>query len=191
MKRLFILSLCIALAAGLGYAQGQPDKPKAKILLLISEQNIQGPALNWWAGESGSSAMETNLAKLLKDLGFQIIDPSLVHNIAKKERASRVVNLGNKEALHLGQIARADYLVLGKATASCGSSMAGQDVRPCYANATAKLIRTKDGVVIANLDAIGSSANIDVVAAGKEALSNSAVDLAAKIISNLTKEGGK
>jgi len=195
MKRLFILSLGFFLISGLGYGQGQLEKPKVKILLLISEQNIQGPALNWWLNQAASSTIESNLEKLLKDLGYQIVDSSLVHSTIKREKVFRAVNnlesLEDKEVLYLGKTIRADYIVLGKATASSGSSIAGSNMRPCYANAAVRLIRTKDGAVVAYLDAVGSSVNTDVVAGGKEALSNTAVDLAAKIISNLTKEGGK
>jgi len=52
---------------------------------------------------------------------------------------------------------------------------------------TAKLIRVKDGKVIAYLDASGSSAHMDVITGGKEALNNAAIDLSAKIIQALNK----
>jgi hypothetical protein len=62
-------------------------------------------------------------------------------------------------------------------------------MRSCFANITAKLIRVKDGKVIAYLDAAGSSAHMDVITGGREALNNAATDLAAKIIAVISKGG--
>jgi ArsR family metal-binding transcriptional regulator len=61
----------------------------------------------------------------------------------------------------------------------------------CFANRTAKLIRVKDGKVIAYFDASGNSVHMDVITGGKEALTNAAGDLATKITEALNKEGGK
>jgi len=191
MKRLFVLCLFLVLIPGSGFTQDK-DRPKAKILLLISEQNIQGPSTNWWISGAEMSTIESNLAKLLKDSGYQIISLDAARNIIGRDKAFKVPELPDKEAVLLGRFTKADYAVSGRATASQGSIIAGSNMRPCYADATVKLIRVRNGVVIAALDAIGSSVNTDALLGGKDALSNSAVDLAAKIISNLTKkEGGK
>lgn len=61
----------------------------------------------------------------------------------------------------------------------------------CFANVTAKLIRIKDGKVIAYLDASGNSAHMDVITGGKEALVDSGDDLGTKLTDVLAKEGGK
>ncbi|MCM8770698.1 MAG: hypothetical protein NC936_02385 [Candidatus Omnitrophica bacterium] len=188
MRRLFIFSLIFVSISALSFAQPQKEKPKTKILLMISEQNIQGPSTRWWLSEVDLSTIESNLARLLIEHGYQIIEPSVVNKIIKRERPLRVVDLKDKDVVRLGKLSNVDYVVLGKAVASAGSNVLGSNMRSCFANVTVKLIRVKDGVVIAYLDSIGSTVHTDVITGGKEALANASVDLAAKIISNLNKE---
>jgi len=189
MKRLVIFFLVFIFIAGLSFARGPEDKPK--ILLLISEKNTNGELINWWVDETEFSAIEANLSKLLINLNCQAIEVKTALNIVKKDRSFKTANLAGNEALRLGRALRADYVVKGAAFVSAGSNIYSASGRPFFANAAVKLIRIKDGQVIADLDAIGSSVNMDTATGGKEALSNAAVDLAAKIISNITKEGGK
>jgi hypothetical protein len=63
-------------------------------------------------------------------------------------------------------------------------------MRSCFANLSAKLIRVKDGKVIAYLDAAGNSVHMDVITGGREALANAGEDLATKLVSALSREGG-
>jgi hypothetical protein len=82
-------------------------------------------------------------------------------------------------------------VLLGKAVASSGGNVPQSNMRSCFANITAKLIRVKDGKVIAYLDASGNTVHMDVITGGKEALTNAAEDLATKVTEALKKEGGK
>ena len=61
-------------------------------------------------------------------------------------------------------------------------------MRSCFANLSAKLIRVKDGKIIAYLDAAGNSAHPDVITGGKEALVSAANNLAPKLIEAVSKE---
>jgi hypothetical protein len=63
-------------------------------------------------------------------------------------------------------------------------------MRSCFANVTAKLIRVKDGKVLAYLEATGSSAHMDIITGGREALASAGESLGAKIIEALSKQGG-
>ncbi len=195
MKRIiFYAVLMVLLAGSFVFAQGQQqkDNSKPRLLLMISEQNIQGPSSCWWLSEIDLSTIESNLSRLLIEQGYQILEPSVVNKIVKKEKAFRVVEPNNEDVVHLGKLSKADYVLLGRAVASAGGNVAGSNMRSCFANATVKLVRVKDGQVIAYLDAAGSTVHPDVITGGKEALTNAAVDLASKVISNLTKEeGGK
>ncbi|MCM8795687.1 MAG: hypothetical protein NC928_03260, partial [Candidatus Omnitrophica bacterium] len=94
-------------------------------------------------------------------------------------------------SVKLGNLSKADYVILGKAIASSGGNVPQSNLRSCFANVTARLIRVKDGKVVAYLDATGNSAHMDVVSGGQEALSNAAEELATKVIETLNKEGGK
>jgi len=188
MKKLvFYFSLLFLVLALSGGAAAQ-DK---KIVLMIAEQNIEGPQRAWWASEIDLSVSEAVLAQKLIEAGFGIVDPSSVTNIVKQDKAFRRADLSEGESVKLANLAKAGYVVLGKALASAGGKVPQSNMISCFANITAKLIRVKDGSVISYVDGSGSSVHLDPVTGGKEALSSAASDLAGKIIQVLNKEGGK
>ena len=185
------LLVCLALMLGLNLSYAKDEKPK--IILLISEQNISGPQRAWWVSEIDLSTTESTMAQKLIDQGYTVIEPSSVSRVIKQDRAFRIVDLSETNSLKLGNLSKADYVVLGKALASSGANVPQSNMRSCFANITAKLIRVKDGKVIAYLDAAGNSAHMDVITGGKEALSNAGSDLAAKLVDKIVRdlEGGK
>ena len=105
--------------------------------------------------------------------------------------AFRLVTISDNDSVRLGNLSKAQYVVVGKAIASAGGNVPQSNMRSCYANVTAKVIRVKDGKVVAYLDAAGNSAHMDVISGGREALANAADDLSAKVIAALNKEMGK
>lgn len=164
---------------------------KTKIILLISEQNINSPQRAWWASEIDLSATESSVARKLIEQGYEILEPSGLTRFIKQDQAFRMVNLSGGKSVKLGNLSKADYVVLGKAVASAGSNVPQSNMRSCFANITAKLIRIKDGKVVSYLDSAGNSAHMDAITGGKEALSNAAEVLAQKIIEALNKQGGE
>ena len=189
MKKLLMVSFALILAFSLSYARN--DKPK--LILLISEQNIEGPQRAWWASEIDLSTTESAVAQKLIDQGYTVIEPSSMSGIIKQDRAFRIVDLSEVASVRLGNLSKADYVVLGKALASSGANVPQSNMRSCFANITAKLIRVKDGKVITYLDAVGNSAHMDVITGGKEALANAGSDLAAKLVDRIIRdqEGGR
>jgi hypothetical protein len=189
MKRLFFIFLAFLLVFSL--APSYAKDGATKVILLIAEQNIDSPQRAWWASEVDLSATEAAVASMLINSGFQIIEPSSVNKTIQEDRAFRMLDLSEAKSVKLGNLSRADYVILGKAVASAGANVPQSNMRSCFANISAKVIRIKDGKVIAYLDAAGNSAHMDVITGGREALVNAAGDLAAKIIEALNKEGGK
>lgn len=189
MKRLILIFLVLFLAftLTLSYAQDRGTK----VILLIAEQNITGPQRAWWASEVDLSTSEAVIAGKLIEAGFQVLEPSNLTKIIRQDRAFRTINLSEAKSTKLGNLSRVDYVVLGKAVASAGGNVPQSNMRSCFANLTAKLIRVKDGKVITYLDAAGNSAHMDVITGGREALANAAEGLAVKIIDALNKQGGK
>ncbi len=188
IRRIFIfLVICTAFVLAMSYAKDA----KTKIILLVNEQNIEGPQRAWWASEIDLSTTEANIAKKLIAGGYEILEPSNVSNIIKQNKAFRIVQLSEEKSVELANLSKADYVVLGKAIASSGGNVLQSKMRSCFANITAKLIRVKDDKVIAYLDASGNSAHLDMVTGGKEALTNATEDLAQKLSEALNKEGGE
>lgn len=188
MRRISLIFLVLFLSSGLFLLfANDTNAPKAKVILLISEQNIEGPQRAWWASEIDLSATETAVAKRMIEAGYEVLEPSSLNKVIKQRQAFRMLQLSEAQSVELGNLSKADYVVLGKAMASSGGNVPQSNLRSCFANLSAKLIRVKDGKVIAYLDASGSSAHMDVITGGREALSNAASDLAAKIIDELNK----
>ncbi len=185
-----IIFIFTVLFLGLSYAENAPPL-KTKIILLISEQNIEGPQAAWWASEIDLSTTEAKVAQKLMESGFEVLEPSRINKVISKERAFRIIGISEGQSVKLGSLSEADYVVLGRAIASSGGNVPQSNMRSCFANITAKLIRVKDGKVVSYLDALGNSAHTDVITGGREALSNAGEDLAAKIIEALNKDGGK
>lgn len=191
MKKIYVLCLLLLGFCTLSFSQQAKPEQKTSILLMISEQNIEGPATRWWLSEIDLSTTESKLASMLIAHGYGIIEPAVANKTLKKEKAFRVVNPEDEQVVRLGKLAKADYVILGKAVASGGSRVAGSNMRSCFANINAKIVRVKDSQVIAYLDATGSTIHTDMITGGKEALSNAAIDLASKVIAALEKKGGK
>jgi hypothetical protein len=189
MKRLAVFSLLFIFISAVCLAKDSLDEPK--ILLLISERNSDGVSMSWWAQEAEFSVIETNLSKLLESLNCLVVDTKTVNNLIKRDRSLKTSELTDKESVRLARVLRADYIVKGAVAVSVGSNIYTATNRPFFATAAVKLIRVKDGQIAADLDGIGSSLNLDISTGDKEALSNAAADIAAKVISHITKEGGK
>ncbi len=192
MKRVVFISLILGFLFAAAFAAEDVKKEtKTKIILLISEQNIAGPQRAWWVSEIDLSTIEVKLATKLIEQGFEVLEPSNLTKIIKQDRAFRIIDLSESKSVKLGNLARADYVVLGKAIASSGGNVPQSTMRSCFANVTAKLIRAKDGKVAAYLEATGNSAHMDVITGGREALTSAGEELARRVINALNKEGGK
>ncbi|MDD5155175.1 MAG: hypothetical protein PHF11_01655, partial [Candidatus Omnitrophica bacterium] len=134
------------------------------------------------------STVENALAQQFIEQGYEVVEPSSVSGVIKQDKAFRLVDLSEPAAIKLGSLSKADYVVLGKAVASSGGNVPQSNMRSCFANVTAKLIRVKDGKVIAYLDAQGSSVHMDPVSGGKEALANAGDELAVKVTDKITRD---
>ncbi|HOU35674.1 MAG TPA: hypothetical protein PLJ26_03725 [Candidatus Omnitrophota bacterium] len=182
MKRFLFITTLISLC--FTCASAQPG-PKAKLVLFISEQNINTPRSAWWASEVDLSATEAEIARQLLSAGYEIIEPGAMDDVINKEKAFRLVDLSEKNSIKMASLANADYVVLGKAVASAGGTVPYSNMRSCFANLTAKVIDVKTRRVIAYLDASGNSAHMDVISGGREALVSAGGQIAAKIVEKL------
>ncbi|MDD5730068.1 MAG: hypothetical protein PHN57_02955 [Candidatus Omnitrophica bacterium] len=186
-----ILPVILAVILGLPLVSSFAQQKKDSLILLVSEQNIAGPQHAWWASEIDLSVTEAGIARKLMEAGLEVIEPQAVRDIIKKEPAFKVVGISEGESIKLAGQSKADFIVLGKAVASAGGNVPQSNMISCFANITAKLIRVKDGKILAYLDASGNSAHLDTVTGGKEALTKASDELAKEILEALKKEGVK
>lgn len=191
MKKLISVFLILLLGFSLSCAKEKETDTRPKVILLISEQNIEGPQRAWWASEVDLSTTEAKVATALINNGFNVLEPSNINKVVKQDKAFRLVNMSDGDSVRLGNLSKANYVITGKAIASAGGNVPQSTMRSCFANISAKVIRVKDGKVIAYLDASGSSAHMDVITGGREALANAGEDLAVKVVAALNNDGGK
>jgi len=176
---------------GCGRAQGTAKSDKTTFLLLISEQNIEGPQRAWWMSEVDLSTVESSVAQKLIAGGYEVLEPSVVSKQVSIDKAFKRADLPENDSVTLGKNLKADYVISGKAVASAGGEVPQSTMRSCYANVTAKIIRVQDGKVVAYLDAAGSTIHPDVITGGREALTSAGGDLANKVINAMAQEGAK
>lgn len=190
MKKLvFGLMVCVVVFfAVFGYAQDK--KCGGAVMLLISEQNIEGPQKAWWASEIDLSTVEAKIAQKLIAAGYSVIEPSNVKEVLTKTPAFRKIDLSEAESVKLADMSNSEFVVLGKAVASSGGNVPQSNMRSCFANVSVKLVRISDGKIIAYLDAAGNSAHLDLISGGREALSFAGEAIAGKIVDALKNERG-
>ena len=184
MKKLLLLLMAAVLTACPASAQGT----KLKVILLISEQNIGVVQRAWWAGEVDLSATEAAIAQKLIEAGYEVVDPASVAKVIRQDKAFRVVTIPEAQTVTLAKAGGAGYIVAGKAVASAGQNVPQSNMRSYYATITAKLIRAKDGKVLAYLTEQGSSAHMEAVMGGTEALNTAAQKLAQQILQAVAKD---
>ncbi len=184
---LSVLFLGIFLSVFAQVASEQPQKETPVFLLLIKEQNIEGPQQAWWVSEIDLSTVEARVSEALTNAGYKVIAPSELRDYIKAERAFQTLNITEDESLKLAKLKNIDYVVLGKAIASGGGRILNSNMRSCFANATVKLIRVSDGKIIAYLDATASSPHTDLITGGKQALAKAGSQLGEKIIKALSR----
>jgi hypothetical protein len=193
VKRVIIvIGMILFMFSGIAGAEDAKAQAK-KIMLMISEQNIEGPKTGWWMGQVDLSATEAVIARKLIEGGLEIIEPSFVSKTVQQKPAFQTVDISDVKSVELGKLSNADYLVLGKAIASAGGNVPQSSMRSCFANLTVKVIKVSDGKIIGYLDGSGNSVHMDVITGGKEALTNAASDISTKIMDVINKAnaGGK
>lgn len=187
-KRLFLTLSGIVLVGFFWIGNLATQDKSPAFLLLISEQNIEGPPRAWWISEVDLSTVEAKIAQILIENNYTVLQPQQLKDTISKEKAFRVVDISEEDAIHLAKLKNVDYIILGKAVASAGGNIPASGMRACFANITVKLIRVKDNKILSYLDATASSPHTDVITGGKLALSKAAQKLGLKIM-NVLKGG--
>ncbi|MFH1876901.1 MAG: hypothetical protein ABH865_08400 [Candidatus Omnitrophota bacterium] len=173
-------------------AQPAPVSAPTKVILLISEQNIEGPQRAWWASQIDLSTSEATITRRLIEQGYEVLDASVLSTVIKQKPAFQVVEVSDEVSFDLGVASGTQYVIAGKAVATAGGNVPQSEMVSCFANITAKVIRVSDRKIVQYVDASGSSIHMDVITGGREALAKASEALAQKIVEalNRDKQGG-
>ncbi|MBW2641412.1 MAG: hypothetical protein JRE10_14970, partial [Deltaproteobacteria bacterium] len=169
------------------------EKPLPKILVLISDQNLDRLPKYWWGQEkyfSESSSINA-LVEPIKTKGFPIIDPHIITQSTRFDPIYDKPDLNDTEAVTLGLGSQAGVVIVGKSVASSGPNIMGKNIRSFKGIVSARAIRTDTGSEIATTMQTSVTTNTDEIAGVRDVLSRAGSlageDLASKIVASWQK----
>ena len=171
------------------------EKPLPKILILISDQNLNDRSPKYWWGQkkylSESFSINT-LVNTIKTKGFPIIDNHIISQNTRFNPIYDKPDLNDIEAINLSLSSPAGVVIVGKSVASISPNTIGENIRSFKAIVSARAIRTDTGAEIATTMQTSVTANTDEIAGVRDALSRAGSiageDLASQIVAGWQKQ---
>ena len=171
------------------------EKPLPKILILISDQNLEDSVPKYWWGQKKylSESVSINaLVNAIKTKGFPIIDNNTISQNTRMDPIYDKPDLNDIEAINLGLISQAEVVIVGTSVASISSNIIGENIRSFKGIVSARAIRTDTGAEIATTMQTSVTANTDEIAGVRDALSRAGSlageDLASQIVADWQKQ---
>lgn len=149
-------------------------KSLPKILVLISEQNLEDTSPKYWWGKKpvlGEIFSVSAFIETMRSKGLPVPDhPSIAQNMSIDDRYDKP-DLDNEEAVDIGLRFKADIVIVGKTIIEPGQTVLGKNIRSFKGIVSARAIRTDTGVEIANISQDAVTANADETVGARKALS--------------------
>ena len=165
------------------------EKPLPKILVLISEQNLNDHLPKYWWGQEkyfSESSSITALVRPIKTKGFSIIDPHIIIQNTRIDPIYDTPDLNDTDAVNLGLRSQAEVVIVGRSVASRGPDIMGKSIRSFKGLVSARAIRTDTGSKIATTMRTSVTTNTDENAGVRDVLSRAGSlageDLASQIV---------
>jgi hypothetical protein len=127
--------------------------------------------------------IEATVSDVFGGAGFKVIDPQVLRGKLAPKPAFEMLDLSAGEARQIAQRSDADYVVIAKGTAQLAyhADLAGSGMQSGQGNVVARLIRVRDGKVVASTTQHAAEVHIDADTARLNAI-NSAARLAAETL---------
>ena len=129
--------------------------PRARVLFLISEQNLQDIAPRFWWGEEeipSSSYAEETIAEQMSAAGFDVVaHGNEVPDVALEGAIIFQPDLDNREALDIAKSFSADIVIPGKAIVYKVPETMDEEMPSFNATVTARALRVDTGEEIASV----------------------------------------
>jgi len=181
-------------------AEEVPSRGEAKRVLILATEQL-GPHrvfgwtdLVWTPGViktkttvvrevNEMGGIEATLSDVFGGAGFSVIDPQVLRGKLAPKPAFEMLDLSNGAATQIAQKSDADYVVIAKGTAQLAyhADLAGAGMQSGQGNVVARLVRVRDGKVIAGTTQHAAEVHIDADTARLNAI-NSAARLAAETL---------
>ncbi|MGA8178976.1 MAG: hypothetical protein WB792_02885, partial [Desulfobacterales bacterium] len=160
-------------------------KSLPKILILVSEQNLEDTSPKYWWGRQpivSNTFSDIALAKTMKSKGFPVIDARHIAQTASIDKKYDKPDLDKNEAIDIGRALRADVVIFGKAVVERTQNVMEQNIRSFKGIVSVQAIRTDTGEEIAATSQSAVTANANEAVGAGNALS-AAGSLAAETLS--------
>ncbi len=127
--------------------------------------------------------IEATVAEVFGGAGFHVVDPQVLRGRLAPKPAFELLDLSNGAAQQIAQKSDADYVVIAKGTAQLAyhADLAGAGMQSGQGNVVARLVRVRDGKVVAATTQHAAEVHIDADTARLNAI-NSAARLAAETL---------
>ena len=149
-------------------------KSLPKILVLVSEQNLEDTSPKYWWGKKavwGEIFSVSAFIETMRSKGLPVLDhPSIAQNKSIDDRYDKP-DLDKQEAVDLGLNLKADIVIVGKTIIDQAQNIMGKDIRSFKGVVSVRAIRTDTGEEIATITQSAVTANADETIGARKALS--------------------
>ena len=149
-------------------------KPLPKILVLVSEQNIEDTSPKYWWGKQavlGENYSVSALIETMKSKGLPVLDVrSIAQNTTIDNRYDKP-NLTNEEAVDLGLKLKADIVIVGNTIIDQAQNIMGKNIKSFKGVASVRAFLTETGEEIAAITKSAVNSNADETIGVRDALS--------------------
>ncbi len=149
-------------------------KSLPKILILVSEQNLEDASPKYWWGRNASVSNTFSAAALAKTLGnnrFPIINAPRIPETAGMDEKYDTPDLDKNQATDIGRALKADVVIFGKAVVERTQNVMEQNIRSFKAVVSVQAVRTDTGEEVAATTQSAVTANADEAVGAGNALS--------------------
>jgi hypothetical protein len=149
-------------------------KSLPKILVLISEQNLEDASPKYWWGKnavSGEIFSVSPFIEAMKSKGIPVLDHSSIVQNTSFDDGYDKPDLDEKEAVALGLKLKAAIVIVGTATIEQAQNVMGKNIKSFKAMVSARAIRTDTGEEIARITKSAVTADADETIGVRKALS--------------------
>jgi hypothetical protein len=149
-------------------------KSLPKILVLVSEQNLEDTSPKYWWGKKavfGEIFSVSAFIETMRSKGLPVLDhQSIAQNISIDDGYDKP-DLDKEEAVDLGLNFKADIVIVGKTIIDQSQNIMGKDIRSFKGIVSARAILTDTGEEIATITQNAVTANADETIGSRKALS--------------------
>jgi len=149
-------------------------KSLPKILVLVSEQNLEDTSPKYWWGKKpvlGELFSVSAFIETMRSKGLPVLDhPSIAQNTSIDDGYDKP-DLDKEEAVNLGRALKADIVIVGKTIIDQAQNIMGKNIKSFKGAVSARAIRTDTGEEIATITQSAVTANADETIGARKALS--------------------